>query len=822
MRPDLPWNVAGIPSEAREAARAAARREGLSTGEWLTRRILAGLSDMSEATGRSEWSSELDQSFRAAEPGYRPEPARRTEDRLAARRDSDEMLSHVSRSESATADIYRRIEEQLRGMARRLDASERSQSESNRVVSKAAVEMNIAAREQAQAFDQLGSHVAALADRLQQVERRDVNDSLREAVKALHQGLTRVADQITQTANQSASQISALAGNLENIAGRVGQVRQDAQETSHALEAAIATLDERVRTLEKAAQTSSGLLDRALEALDARQNAAKDATAATVAHLEDSIHRIENRGPDPSIEQRLSSIERTLATLAERLDDREGDTEARRKLDRLTQRLDALEAAQCDMQRAAEAQQAAKAAEAQQAAKVVEEIPPAADDAATFGPLPSFDAPPFPQVDTPLSAAPPPPFAASLSPFPGNSQTPAFAGGPQDFANQHFPEAAQPAFEVASEHDFGPQHKATAPSPTIDSYLSAARRSARAAAQAETEHATGFSGLRWPPRTETERPSRTRPLVLTLIVLVAIAIVATLAMSRREFPAPANPAVGALFEKAPVPVKKASTEAPPPAAMPAPVGSPVLPAQQAPAKPTPEAARPIQTTRPVPPAAVTPATAHTIPAAPALDRLTALANAGNAKAELIVGLKYLDGDGVPANEPEAAKWLDRAANAGEPVAEYRLGTLYERGRGVAADPAKADRWYLASANQGNRKAMHNLAVAYAEGSGVKKDFAEASRWFLKAANLGLSDSQFNLAVLYERGLGVPQNLIDAYKWYAIAASQGDIESKSRMTAIATQLSADDRSAAQHAADTFRPAPLDARANVAPTVAQLTR
>ena len=45
MRAELPWNVAGIPPEAREAARAAARREGLSVGEWLTRRIIAELGE---------------------------------------------------------------------------------------------------------------------------------------------------------------------------------------------------------------------------------------------------------------------------------------------------------------------------------------------------------------------------------------------------------------------------------------------------------------------------------------------------------------------------------------------------------------------------------------------------------------------------------------------------------------------------------------------------------------------------------------------------------------------------------------------------------
>src|SRR3569833_787050 len=53
LRVEFPWNVAGIPPEAREAARAAARREGLSVGEWLTRRILRSFSGMDEDAGLS-------------------------------------------------------------------------------------------------------------------------------------------------------------------------------------------------------------------------------------------------------------------------------------------------------------------------------------------------------------------------------------------------------------------------------------------------------------------------------------------------------------------------------------------------------------------------------------------------------------------------------------------------------------------------------------------------------------------------------------------------------------------------------------------------
>src|ERR1700749_1185673 len=142
MRGELPWNVAGIPPEAREAARAAARREGLSVGEWLTRRILRRFADAGD-------EDELTRDSFAASRPYRDEPAP-----PPSRRETDEMLDRVSRSTTESNDTYRRIEEQLKGVARRMETAERSQSENNRALSRAATEMNIATREQAQAFDQ--------------------------------------------------------------------------------------------------------------------------------------------------------------------------------------------------------------------------------------------------------------------------------------------------------------------------------------------------------------------------------------------------------------------------------------------------------------------------------------------------------------------------------------------------------------------------------------------------------------------------------------------------------------------------------------------
>ena len=132
----------------------------------------------------------------------------------ASRRDTEDMMARVGRSEAESNDAWRRIEDQLRGLGRRMDSSERTHSESNRVISCTAQEMNVAAREQAQAFDQLGLNVMSLNERLERLERSAANDGIKDAVKALHQGLSRLADQISSTANNSAAQATQLAANL--------------------------------------------------------------------------------------------------------------------------------------------------------------------------------------------------------------------------------------------------------------------------------------------------------------------------------------------------------------------------------------------------------------------------------------------------------------------------------------------------------------------------------------------------------------------------------------------------------------------------------
>jgi localization factor PodJL len=835
MRPDIPWNVAGIPPEAREAARAAARREGLSVGEWVTRRILRSFSDTPDdmTPAREQWTSNGSGNGSGYGLDQRP---------VASRRDTDDMLARVAKSESDSTDVYRRIEEQLRNVARRLESTERGQSENNRAMSKAASEINVAAREQAQAFDQLGGSVVTLADRLERVERSSANDGTRDAIKGLHQGLSRLADQISNTAGQSATQISSLATNLEALAGRLAQARSDSEQATqnvgdrvagmdHHLAQLdqrmghIAAIDERLRAVERAAQASNDVLTHAVQSIEARKDEEASAlrrdteTASAIARLEDNLARLDNRAPDPAIDRRLSGIERSLTDIVGRFSEPSHVDAIEDNIKRLAQRMDAAETRQRDQIAELRTQMERPAPlhspmvhSPFAPADIAAAMPPLAA-ATPFAAQTSFEAPPF--IDPADHAA----LHASADPF---AAAPAY-------------DAAPGAFDTAA-FNLDPFATSAEPPPVgeAETFLSAARRSARtAAAQAEAERGTRAGGFSWgaaaavAPQGE-KAGSRKTVMWIAIIAMLAVVAIAAGALLSRNLGSNSSHTVS-MFPKAP-----ASATAPVDAAVrPTTVEEPVTTTT----KPLPNAMKPLA------PHVVKSTPVHAVPGAPAaaaattapaetkpvqtaaltpLDKLTQLANAGNAKAELVVGLKYLDGDGVPVNEADAAKWLERAAEAGQPVAQYRLGTMYERGRGVPADAAKAVHWYEIAAQAGNRKAMHNLAVAYASGLGTAKNLPEAARWFSKAAALGLADSEFNLAVLYERGLGVPQSLIDAYKWYAIAAASGDTESKARIDALTTQLSNDDRAAAQHAAEAFKPQALDPKSNVAPQLGDVAQ
>ena len=70
--------------------------------------------------------------------------------------------------------------------------------------------------------------------------------------------------------------------------------------------------------------------------------------------------------------------------------------------------------------------------------------------------------------------------------------------------------------------------------------------------------------------------------------------------------------------------------------------------------------------------------------------------------------------------------------------------MYNNGQGVPQDYQEAARWYRKAAEQGNANAQYNLGIMYYNGRGVPEDDSEAVRWFKKAAAQGYANAKKTL------------------------------------------------------------------------------
>jgi len=183
-------------------------------------------------------------------------------------------------------------------------------------------------------------------------------------------------------------------------------------------------------------------------------------------------------------------------------------------------------------------------------------------------------------------------------------------------------------------------------------------------------------------------------------------------------------------------------------------------------------------------------------------QLQSKADAGDASAQLALGRAYQDGNGVPQNDEQAAKWYRQAATQGNAQAQNNLGTMYRSGSGVEKNKEEAVNWYRKAAKQGYASAIFNLATAYYNGDGVLSDTFRAYDWFLLAHEAGSpsasdavrrtseeigkkasSDALLEVGEMCEKGDEVPQNLTEAATWYRRAADQKDPRAMVRLASM---------------------------------------
>jgi len=101
------------------------------------------------------------------------------------------------------------------------------------------------------------------------------------------------------------------------------------------------------------------------------------------------------------------------------------------------------------------------------------------------------------------------------------------------------------------------------------------------------------------------------------------------------------------------------------------------------------------------------------------------AEAGDADAQYNLGMKYLDGKGVPRDYTEAVNLLQSAAMQGDARAQFELGGMYNKGKGVQSSFIYAHVWWNLAAASGHQEAKSRLD--YLEQNMSTQSMAEAMK-----------------------------------------------------------------------------------------------
>lgn len=144
--------------------------------------------------------------------------------------------------------------------------------------------------------------------------------------------------------------------------------------------------------------------------------------------------------------------------------------------------------------------------------------------------------------------------------------------------------------------------------------------------------------------------------------------------------------------------------------------------------------------------------------------------------------------GVLDDRAVAAQFFDQIANAPETTGSTvaakpaAIQTAAAPAGEAAAAEAESDlpaalgpAPLRAAANAGDPAAAYEIGTRYLEGRGVRADAAEARLWFTRAIEKGSAPAAYRLGSLHEKGQGGEKNAAEALRLYTLAAKRGNIK-----------------------------------------------
>jgi uncharacterized protein len=107
--------------------------------------------------------------------------------------------------------------------------------------------------------------------------------------------------------------------------------------------------------------------------------------------------------------------------------------------------------------------------------------------------------------------------------------------------------------------------------------------------------------------------------------------------------------------------------------------------------------------------------------------------------------------GIPAAPDQAIPWYRQAAQQQHARAALMLGMLFNNGEGAGADNTQGAKWLATASGLGNAHAMFLLSNAYREGHGVERDEARARQLLEEAAEHEYPPAIQELAMTVQTG-----------------------------------------------------------------------
>lgn len=273
-----PWSVKGIDPRARARAKTAARREGLTLGEWINRVILDG-SDPSNP----QWDDALE-----AYPGFGGGTALSEEDDRLLRAMVNRLTERVESSEKLSARTLSGIDKAITQLADKISKNgERYSAE-------------LAAAQES--LERVRKGQDELGDRVRSLESTPPGSGSTEDVRAVETTIMKLARRLYEHENDTAARLHA--------------VDEDTRSVSETLEARLARLEARAEDTvdrnrkrdDETARTISGLrtvtetLKARVEGAERITNDAARALESSVARLDDRMRHLETRNSGDTVE----------------------------------------------------------------------------------------------------------------------------------------------------------------------------------------------------------------------------------------------------------------------------------------------------------------------------------------------------------------------------------------------------------------------------------------------------------------------------------------------------------------------------------------